>query len=534
MSDPAIVDVLDALFEPWNRRKAPGLTVGVSLAGRVLYRRGFGMASLETAVANGPATRMRIGSTSKHFTCLLILLLAEDGRIELDAPIGTYISELQGEVGRPTIRQLMLHRGGGRDYVDMAVLTHGWNAHPAGTALRLQARQTQQNFVPGAAMIYNNGGYHLLSIAAERAGGSAFETLLEQRLFEPLGMHDTLSAPSDHVIIPGMATLHMPGSDGEWQRGLFPSEEVKGEGAIVSTIDDMLRWAAHLRTRNRFGSEESWRTLFTPAAGADTALGAYAAGLHIADYRGLRTVSHSGGVLGGSCEMLTVPDRELEVVILVNGAPGADPSELALKVVDIMLAGHLQPPSQPPSARDYAGYLGTWWSRETGMVYGLVDAGGELKVEVGSQPLGMSLRKTPDGRVLLPEAGVGDLEFQFAASPLDRLHIRFGEQASEYRRLSPGTVDVPAFARFIEGRYYSVDADATATFSTQGAQLSVRFQDRYGSTQGQVAPLGADVAGLGPLAGMYWCSITLEREGNRVSGFRLDSMRTRRLEFRRV
>ena len=113
MSDPAIVDVLDALFEPWNRRNAPGFTVGVSLAGRVLYRRGFGMASLETAVANGPATRMRIGSTSKHFTCLLILLLAEDGRIELDAPIGTYISELQGEVGRPTIRQLMLHRGAG-------------------------------------------------------------------------------------------------------------------------------------------------------------------------------------------------------------------------------------------------------------------------------------------------------------------------------------------------------------------------------------------------------------------------------------
>ena len=115
--------------------------------------------------------------------------------------------------------------------------------------------------------------------------------------------------------------------------------------------------------------------MFAPAAGADLSLGAYAAGLHIADYRGLRTVSHSGGVLGGSCEMLTVPDRELEVVILVNGAPGADPSALALKVVDSMLAGHLQPPPQPPSARDYAGYLGTWWSRETGMVYGLVEAG---------------------------------------------------------------------------------------------------------------------------------------------------------------
>ena len=534
MSDSGIQDELDRLFGPWNRCDAPGLTVGVCLAGEILYRRGFGMASLETAVANGPATRMRIGSTSKHFTCLLILLLVEDGTIELDAPISSYVSELQGDVGRPTIRQLMLHRGGARDYVDLSVLTHGWNAHPIGAALRLQARQTQQNFAPGEAMIYNNGGYHLLSIAAERAGGASFETLLEHRLFKPLGMYDTLSAPSDHVIIPGMATLHMPGTRGEWQRGLFPSEDVKGEGAIVSTVDDMLRWAKHLRTRDRFGSEESWRALVTPAAGADTSLGAYALGLHLADYRGVRTVSHSGGVLGGSCEMLTVPDRELEVVILVNGAPGAGPSELALKVVDIVFKGDLQPPPDPPAARDYASYLGTWWSRETGMVYGLIDEEGELKVEVSSQPTGLGLRKTPAGRVLLPEAGVGDLEFQFAASQPDRLNIGFGARTSDYQRLDPDSVDVLAFARSIEGRYYSVDADATATFSTAETQMSVHFHDRYGTTQGPVRPLGADVAGLGPLAGMYWCSISLEREGNRVAALRLDSARTRRLAFRRI
>ena len=232
---PATEDIspsarLDDLFQPWNRSDAPGLVVGVSRAGELLYRRGFGMASLETSVANGPATRMRIGSTSKHFTCLLLLLLREDGKIDLDAPIGTYIHELIGDVGRPTVRQLMMHRGGGRDYVDLFFLTHGFNARPPGAALIMQARQTEQNFAPGEAMIYNNGGYHLLSIAAERAGGAPFETLLDERLFKPLGMLDTLSAPGDHVILPGMATLHMSGSDGRWRRGLFPSEEVKGRG----------------------------------------------------------------------------------------------------------------------------------------------------------------------------------------------------------------------------------------------------------------------------------------------------------------
>ena len=527
-------DRLDALFQPWNRCDAPGLVVGVSRAGETLYRRGFGMASLEAAVANGPATRMRIGSTSKHFTCLLLLLLAEDGRIALDAPIGTYIPELEGQVGAPTIHQLMLHRGGGRDYVDLAFLTHGWNAKPPGAALRMQARQSEQNFAAGEAMIYNNGGYHLLSIAAERAGGAPFETLLDQRLFKPLGMRDTVSAPSDHVILPGMATLHMPGANGQWRRGLFPSEEIKGEGAIVSTIDDMLRWASHLRTRECFGSAETWQTLFAPMNGADVSLGAYALGLQLADYRGLRTVSHSGGVGGGSCEMMTLPDQALEVVILVNGAPGADPSALALQVIDILLERELGARAVPPAAADYAKYLADWWSPETGMMYGLVDDGGELKVEICSQPAGLDLTTSADGRIVLPESSVSEVEFLLDGSNAERLDIRFGGRTVAYQRLNKVSVDVLAFARAIEGRYCSVDADATATFTLQDGHLTVKIEDGHGSVEGPVTPLGSDVAGIGPLAMILWCVISLERAGSLVTGFRLDTMRTRRLAFRRI
>ena len=82
-----LTERLDALFAPWDRTDEPGLVVGVAKDGEVTYRRGFGMASLETALANTPKTRMRIGSISKHFTCLLALLLAEDGKLDLDQPI---------------------------------------------------------------------------------------------------------------------------------------------------------------------------------------------------------------------------------------------------------------------------------------------------------------------------------------------------------------------------------------------------------------------------------------------------------------
>src|ERR1700679_3416902 len=116
----SVTEQLDALFGPGNRADEPGLVVGGVKDGATIYRRGFGMASLETSVANTPKTRMRIGSTSNHFTCLLALLLAEEGKLDMDAPIRTYIPELTGPGGDPTVRQLVQHRGGSRCYLDLA------------------------------------------------------------------------------------------------------------------------------------------------------------------------------------------------------------------------------------------------------------------------------------------------------------------------------------------------------------------------------------------------------------------------------
>ena len=327
----SVREQLDALFAPWNRIDEPGLAVGVAKDGAVIYRRGFGMASLETAVAVTPKTRMRIGSTSKHFTCLLALLLAEEGKLDLDAPIRAYIPELTGPGGEPTLRQLVQHRGGSRCYLDIGFIGHGSNIPPLGRALAVQMRQTGRNFEPGEAMIYNNGGYHLVSIAIERVGGAPFEAQLKARLFDVVGMPDTASIPSDQDITPGIATMHVP-TRGGWRRGIFPSDEVRGEGAIVSTVDDMLRWMAHLRARDRFGSAKSWAELTERPRYANGAVGSYALGLMLDEYRGLRAVHHSGGVIGGTAQMLTFPEDGLDVIILANGARAADVGRLAAQV----------------------------------------------------------------------------------------------------------------------------------------------------------------------------------------------------------
>jgi hypothetical protein len=459
-------------------------------------------------------------------------LLAEDGKLDMDAPIRTYIPELTGPGGDPTLRQLVQHRGGSRCYLDLGFIGHGMSLPPRGTALKAQVRQTGRNFAPGTAMIYNNGGYHLVSIAIERVGGAPFEEQLKARLFDAVGMPDTASVPTDHDITPGIASMHMPGRDGRWRRGLFPSDEVRGEGAIVSTVDDMLRWMAHLRTRDRFGSAATWAAMAEPPRYADGTLGAYGLGLMLDDYRGLRAVHHAGGVMGGSSQMLTLPDDGLDVIVIANGAKAANPVRLAEQVVDIVLADRVGPETPTVPAEDYAPLLGDWWSAKTGMTYSLLDEGGVLKLGLAKAAGGLPLVRAEDGRLISPPGGIGEI----AVTPDgDRLTVRFGAESADYERLTEDPADEAALAA-AAGRYRSPDADTIAVIEPEADRLAFTLSDGLGVVRSVLAPLGPNVAQVKPRTSApgFQATISLTVEDGTPVGFHLNTARTRNLEFRRV
>lgn len=534
MVDSELVSRLDEIFLPFNRSDAPGLTVGIAQHGKLLYRRGFGLASLEHAVANTPTTRLRIGSTSKHFTSLLALLLTEDGKLDLDASIRSYIPELTGPGGDPTLRQLLQHRGGSRCYLDVGFLSHGMAVPAMGYSLATQVRQRGRNFAPGEAMIYNNGGYHLASIAIERVGGAPFEEQLKQRLFDPVSMVNTQSIPNDYVITPGIATMHLPAPGGGWRRGLFPSEEIRGEGAIVSTVDDMLRWAEHLRTRDRFGSPATWAALTELPTFPDGSVGRYALGLIIESYRGVRIVHHSGGVLGGSSQMLTAPDHGVDIVILVNGAPECNPGELAERVLDLILAEYLTERTSTIAAVDYKNLLGDWWSADTGMIYSLIDDKEVLKLSLcGAAQRLLPLERGPDTQVISPGGTLGAIEIGLdEAAPDEGLTIKFGGLSAVYRKVSKDAADIEAFSAAAVGEYYCADADCTAVIEWDGKRFVVHVRDLYGQVESELICLGETVActvnSLGSAS-----ALSFSKQGERMTGFRLNSMRARDLAFER-
>ena len=547
MSEPATADTaakcgaaaLDDIFAVANHSDAPGLVVGVAHHGRPIYRRGFGLASVELGVANTAWTRMRIGSTSKHFTCLAALLLAEEGKLDIDVGVHRYLPELPSLQAEPTLRQFMTHTGGTRCHLDVGFLSDGMAIKPQGVALSTLVRQGDINFPPGEKMLYNNGGYHLLSLVIERVSGLPFEQFLKERVFTPLGMVDTDSVPSDFEIHRGMATLHVAQPDGRWRRGIFPSEEVRGEGAIVSTVDDMLRWLAHLRGPHTVGNASTWAQMVRPTRLNNGSVNPYALGLMVHAYRGVEVIHHAGGVIGGTCQMITVPAHALDIIIMTNGVV-ANAVELANRVIDAMLGDELLAAAQERvSSARFASVIGKrYYAPATGFLAGFGDVGGKLGICLLNNPP-VALRD--EGEVLrlgFEDIAMGPFTVRtadIADRPQAPAKLEITESGHVLRLgLVPDTAPPEAIAP-LAGRYRAADLGADAVVVLEDGTWKLRVFGQYAINEMVLEALSVDVMALThPLFPQLRAALSIERRDGAVTGLRVDTARTRAMRFDRV
>ncbi|MYM87118.1 serine hydrolase [Rugamonas sp. FT82W] len=540
-ANEVVIQALDELLQTHNRSDAPGLVIGVARHGRPLYRRGLGLASIEHGVANTAWTRMRIGSTSKHFACLAALLLAEDGKLDLDDQVRRHFPELAPNAVEPTLRQLMNHTSGLRCYLDAGFLSDGLAVKPAGSGWAGQLRQRDVNFVAGQRFMYNNGGYHLLSLLIQRLGGMPFEQFLKERIFAPLGMVDTLSLPSDFAIHGNMATLHVKQADGSYKRGIFPSMELLGEGAMASTVDDMLRWLAHMRGPKRVGSDASWEQMLAPTRLGNGVTVPYGLGLMHHRYRGAEVIHHAGAVFGGSCQMLTVPGHALDIVILSNGAQ-VDVAALAKQVVDAALGDALlEPAPARPELDSFRPLLGKrYMSPSSGFVMGFAEADGRPALSLLNLPPFPLDGDELHWRLSFEDFAAGPFSIRRpglagAAAAPPTLQISESGVEESYHLLPETGPAIGEVGRELAGRYSVPELDAEAVMYVDGAELKMEVKGHLNSTLMSFEPLAADVLGWQmtaaelPLRGIA----RVQRQDGKVVALRFDTTRTRNLVFER-
>ena len=364
---------VDRIFAKWTAA-TPGCAVGVAVGGKTVLARAYGLADLEHDVPNTADTIFEAGSVAKQFTAMAVLLLARDGKLSLDDSVRKYIPELP-EYGVPlTIRHLLNHTSGLRDWGSIAGIAGAprtTREYTHAHVLDIVSRQKALNFPPGTRWSYSNTGFNLAAIIVSRVSGTSFADFSKTRIFAPLGMTRT-SWRDDHTrVVKGRAIAYASASDGYHLE--MPFENVHGNGGLLTTVGDLLRWNENFVT-----PIVGDRALVTTQAAAghfnDGRALDYAIGLFLQDYRGVRNVYHSGSTAGYRAHLNRFPAAHTSVAVLCNVA-SAEATRSANLVSDLYLSGLKPvtpttptPPTPamtpPPTAGQLAEFTGSYWSDE--------------------------------------------------------------------------------------------------------------------------------------------------------------------------
>ena len=333
---------IDALLAKYQEF---GLFTGAALVadqGRVVLKKGYGLANMEWGIANTPDTKFRLGSLTKQFTATLILQLVEQGQIDLAAPITRYLPDYPANPGnRITIHQLLNHTSGIPGYTELPTSGATVRETSTPTALLNHFSHLDLLFEPGTKWSYNNSGYLVLGAILEKVTGKPYEILLRERIFTPAGMNES-GYDSTQPLLARRAAGYDKRFDGSYMNtGYIDMTQPYAAGALYSTVEDLYRWDQVLLT-DRVLSARSKERMFTPG------LSDYGYGWYITKRDRVTTIEHTGSINGFNTVLSRTPDSK-RVIILLNNTGGA-PFNQMLETIRTLLDGKEVPPLRRPSA----------------------------------------------------------------------------------------------------------------------------------------------------------------------------------------
>ena len=316
---PAQADAVDDYIKgELRKRHIPGLSLAVWHDGKVVKSAAYGLANLELHVAAGPDTVFQIQSITKTFTSAAILLLAEEGKLSLDDPVGKHLEGVPEAWNGITIRHLLTHTSGLKDFINEP--TASLRLDVTEEEVLKAAAPRPLNFTPGENWGYSNTNYHLLAMIIRRLTGKSYGDFLNERVFTPLEMSATRIYSHSAIIAARASGYHWRGET--FINGDFVAEPILGYGGggILSTAPDMARWAGALLSGKLLTPatvEQAW----TAAKRKDGTSCFYGLGWGVGSADGHREIGHGGGHMTGFSSYLALyPDDRLAVVVLTNAS----------------------------------------------------------------------------------------------------------------------------------------------------------------------------------------------------------------------
>ena len=515
---------VDRVFVAYDKSGSPGCALGVIRDGNFIYRKAYGMASLELGVPLSPQSVFYMGSVSKQFTAASVVLAAEQGFLSLDDNVRKYIPELPDYGQTITLRQMLHHTSGFRDFLALLDISgrHEADIHSKDEMLDLIVRQNGLNNVPGDQYIYSNTNYFLLGEVVQRATRKSLAAFAVENIFKPLGMLHTRYYDDHSVVLPDRVPAYDPGSLGNFLVDWSTNYDTVGAGGLMSSVDDLLLWDRNFY-QNKLGKGTLLREMQTRGVLNNGKQIDYALGLELGTYRGLPTVEHDGGLFGYRTAILRFPEQRFSVVCLCNVASAA-PEILSRRVADILLEKNMQPEESefpPPgvgSFPDPALFAGKYLDPRTHSVYSFTVSQGNLAA------WGSVLKRLGPNR--FKDLGSGIITFDKSDGVMRAVLDTNGQSyfaGSRVEDVHLGEADLAAFV----GMYRSTELDATCNLSISMENLILR---NNWNAPLKLTPIAQDEFQSDDLG-----TIVFHRATNHhVSGFSLFSGNARNVSFEKA
>jgi len=348
--------------------------------GQPVVSRGYGMANIELGVPNTPQTVFRLGSVTKQFTGMAIVLLQERGKLSVNDPMCKYLSDCPQAWQAITIKNLLTHTAGIPNYTEFPDFMKTAAAEATAAELTNRFRDKPLQFALGEKFAYSNSGYFLLGMIVERASGKSYADFLQENIFTPLGMKQS-GYDNPVRIIKNRAAGYARTSDGLINAAPISMSTAYAAGALYSTVGDLLLWDQALYTE-KLVSRKSLDEAFTPFKSN------YGYGWSIGKRYDRQVISHGGGIFGFSAYIARYPADRVTVVVLSN-VEGAPSGEIANSLAAIAFGAKYELPAERKeikvAAKTLEKYVGQYQLTPQ-LVMKVTLEDGKLWAQISTQP----------------------------------------------------------------------------------------------------------------------------------------------------
>lgn len=328
----SLEESLDKLISARFKPELPGVAVLVIKDGKPLLRKAYGLANVELAVPATPEHVFRIGSTSKLFTATAIMLLVDEGKLALDAPVSRYLPDAPAQWGKVTVEHLLTHTSG---IPNLSMDSGYWRttARLEHTLDELIAPVRDRPLVsePGTKFAYSNTGYNLLGMLTEKVSGLEFFDFVDQRIVRPLALTHT-GPGTDKLMIPGLVTGYQRGPTPAWP---IANSNLHAAGGMVSTVDDLAKFMLALQAGKLVSPAgvKKMNTSYVLPSGEATG---YGLGEWVREINGHHWVGHGGYIFNFYSQLEMDLNAGIVAVTLHNGDKfGGDNEQLSKQLMSV-------------------------------------------------------------------------------------------------------------------------------------------------------------------------------------------------------